>query len=75
MFEELGSVVLGHDVPEHDLRKGDIGTVVYRYPEGEAFEVEFLDGGGDTVAVLTLEAGELRRMESGEILHARPLGS
>ena len=33
-FEELECVVLAHDVPEHGLRAGDVGTVVQIYPEG-----------------------------------------
>lgn len=48
--------------------------MVFRYPDGEAYEVEFMTGNGDTVAVLTLERGDVRSLADGEILHARRLG-
>ena len=38
---------------------------------GEAYEVEFVTAGGETVAVLTLRRGEVRAFDDGENLHAR----
>jgi hypothetical protein len=75
MIRELDTVVLTRDVPEHGLRKGDVGAVVHRYTDREAFEVEFVTAEGKTVAVLTLTEGDIRPMASGEILHARELAS
>jgi len=40
MIRELEMVVLTRDVPEHGLKKGDVGAVVHRYADGVAFEVE-----------------------------------
>jgi hypothetical protein len=73
MISELDSVVLSHDIEEHGLRKGDIGAVVHCYDDGLAYEVEFVTGEGETVAILTLDAQDIRSMYSGEILHAREL--
>ena len=70
-FKELEAVVLTHDVTEHSLRKGDVGTVVHVYEIGDAIDVEFLTAEGKTVAVLTLLAGDIRSLEKNEILHAR----
>lgn len=75
MIRELDTVVLTGDVPEHGLRKGDVGAVVHRETDREAFEVEFVTAEGKTVAVLTLTEGDIRPMASGEILHARELAS
>ena len=75
MIRKLETVVLTRDVPEHGLRKGDVGAVVHRYTDREAFEVEFVTAEGKTVAVLTLTEGDIRPMASGEILHARELAS
>ena len=50
---ELDLVALERDMPEHGLRKGDVGTVVHRYADGRAFEVEMMTGDGTTIAVLT----------------------
>lgn len=73
MIDELDTVVLTADIPEHRLTEGDLGTVVFRYPEGEAYEVEFVTGDGMTVAVVTLASSEVRSLADGEILHARRL--
>lgn len=73
MIQELDTVVLTHDVPEHGLKKGDVGAVVHRYADHKAFEVEFVTAEGKMVAVLTLTEGDVRPMGRGEILHAREL--
>ena len=75
MNRELDTVVLTRDFSEHHLAEGDMGAVVHRYPDGAAFEVEFVTAGGDTVAVLTLTAHDVRPPRDREILHARQLES
>lgn len=75
MVEELESVVLTRDVPESGLSEGDVGTVVHRYQGGQGCEVEFVTGGGRTVAVLTLTAEDLRLLEDRDILHVREFTS
>ncbi len=64
-------VVLTHDIEEHGLKQGDVGAVVHCYPNGEAFEVEFVTAEGRTVAVLTLTPSDIRHMNDSEILHVR----
>ena len=71
MIGELDTIVLTHDINEHDLERGDVGAVVHCYPGGNAFEVEFVTGEGSTAAVLTLAASGIRPMGKGEILRAR----
>ncbi len=71
MIKELDLVVLNHDVADHPLKAGDIGTVVHCYKDNAAFEVEFLTAEGETVALLTLAADEIRPRLSSEILHVR----
>jgi hypothetical protein len=73
MIKELDTVVLSRDIPEHGLKQGDIGAVVHIYREREAFEVEFITGQGDTVALVTLETRYIRLMQDKEILHVRKL--
>jgi hypothetical protein len=75
MIHELETVVLTRDVPEHGLRKGDVGAVVHPYADGEGFEVEFVTAEGRTVAVLTLMESDVRTMGRSEILHVRDLAS
>lgn len=73
MIKELDTVVLSRNLPEHGLKQGDIGAVVHSYKEGKAFEVEFITGKGDTVAVVTLNSEDVRLMQDKEILHVRKL--
>jgi hypothetical protein len=72
MIQELDIVVLARDFDVHGLEQGDIGTVVHKYSE-EAFEVEFATAEGRTVAVLTLKEGDIRALQSREILHVREI--
>jgi hypothetical protein len=73
MISELDIVVLAEDIEVHALKRGDIGTVVHAYAEAAAYEVEFVTGEGETVAVLTLTADKIRPMHEHEILHVRTL--
>ena len=73
MFNELDTVALAHDIGEYALKKGDIGGIVHCYEHGEAFEVEFVNGEGKTVALVTLTKNEIRSIGGKEILHAREL--
>jgi hypothetical protein len=71
MIAEHSLVVLDCD-PEHEkLHRGDVGTVVHVYKDGAAYEVEFVDGGGATIALITVDAKDVRRILPGEVLHAR----
>ena len=71
MIREMDLVVLNHDISEHGLKAGDIGTVVHCYIGNAAFEVEFVTAEGKTLALLTLPANEVRTRQNSEILHAR----
>lgn len=60
MFEELDKVVLTHDIKEYNLKDGDRGTIVHVYGKDEAYEVEFFNEKGKTIAVLTLMQDDIR---------------
>lgn len=74
-IKELDAVALTCDVPEHGLKRGDVGTAVLVHGHGEAFEVEFVDYDGQTIALLTLELTQVRPLRAGDIPHARELAS
>ncbi len=71
MIEELDRVVLLHDLPGKKLKAGDVGTVVMVHKGGEAFEVEFMTLSGETFALETLRADEVRPARSQEVAQAR----
>jgi hypothetical protein len=73
MINDLDTVVLTRDFPDHDLSRGDIGAVVHCYRSGDAFEGEFVNGKGETLAVVTIEAKDVRLMNPNEIPHAREI--
>lgn len=73
MSPELDTVVLTRDLKRYGLKRGDVGAVVHCYANGEAFEVEFVRGEGQTIAVVTLTERDIRPMRRGEILHVRIL--
>jgi hypothetical protein len=72
-LRELDRVVLTRELPEHGLCEGDVGTVVFVYPDGEAYEVEFTALGGDTLAVATVPTSQVRAAAPNEIAHARAI--
>jgi hypothetical protein len=71
-FKELQTVVLDRDLPEHGLRKGDLGAVVHVY-EPDGLEVEFVSASGRTEALVTLKAGDVRAVAEGDLVAVRPL--
>lgn len=47
--------------------------MVHCYKDGDAFEVEFVTGEGETIAVLTLNQEDIRLIGSRDVLHVREL--
>lgn len=72
-INEHDCVVLTADLPEEKLQAGDVGTVVHIHKAGEAFEVEFMTLGGQTVAVTTVLATQLRPVTRHDLSHVRSL--
>ncbi len=66
MIAEQALAALSKDIPEWGLHAGDVGTIVHVHARGEAYEVEFIDVRGETVAVLTIKAEYLREVGRDE---------
>ena len=66
-IELLDVVALMQDIPEHNLKCGEVGTVVEILSNGEAFEVEFCDDNGQMYKCLSYPASQLR------VLHQEPI--
>lgn len=71
MITEHAMVVLNFDKPASGLFAGDVGAVVHVYSNGAAYEIEFVDGDGTTVACITLDAKDVRSIDRGEVRHTR----
>ncbi len=63
---ELDTVVLEHDLPEHELRRGDVGAVVHRY-DAATVDVEFVRASGRTQAVVRLPIDAIRPLGDGDL--------
>ncbi len=57
-IELLDTVALATDLPERNLRKGEVGTVVELLAPG-VFEVEFSDDDGQTYAEFAIRQDQL----------------
>jgi ATP-dependent exoDNAse (exonuclease V) alpha subunit len=72
-IKEHDCVVLTKNLPAENLEAGDVGTVVHIHKDGVAYEVEFVTLAGNTVAVATVEAPDVRPIGKRDISHAREL--
>ena len=70
MIKELDTIVLTVDLPEHSLKRGDLGTVVLVHDQ-PGYEVEFLTLDGETLAVVSLFPEQIRPVGRREIAQAR----
>jgi Domain of unknown function (DUF4926) len=72
VIQELDSVVLTVDLPELGLQHGDMCTVILIH-DAEGYEVEFMTLDGETVAIVSLFASQIRPIGPREIAHARAI--
>ena len=73
MIKEHDCVALTANVPDKGLEAGDVGTVVHIHKGGEGYEVEFITLTGETVAIVTLLAGQVRPLSRRDLAHTREL--
>ncbi len=68
----LDTVVLDRDLPDRDLRKGDLGAIVELH-EPDGLEVEFVTVSGRTEALVTLKEADVRAVADRDLIAVRPL--
>lgn len=69
-------IALAADLPEENLRRGDVATIV-EYYEGRpgqepGYELEVFNAVGDTVAVVTVRESQVELLRKDEMLCVRP---
>jgi hypothetical protein len=72
MIKLLETVVLDRDLPEHGLRRGDLGAVVDIH-EPNGLEVEFVLASGGTQALVTLLNNDVRAVNDSDLVAVRPM--
>jgi len=73
MIREHDRVVLRVALSDYGLEPGDVGVVVHIYPRQEAYEVEFITLAGQTAAIVTASANQIRPIGGTGGLQARYL--
>ena len=71
-FRELDTVVLNRDLPEHSLRRGDLGAIVHVY-EPDGLEVEFVTASGNTEALVAVAEEDVRAIAETDLVSVRSL--
>jgi hypothetical protein len=71
MIKEHDRVVLTVPLRSEGLEAGDVGTVVHIHKDAQGYEVEFLTLDGNTAAVVTLDASQVRPVSNRDITHTR----
>lgn len=59
IFKDLEIVKLTHDIPDSELKEGDMGTIVSVYSDGSVYDIEFMDEQGDTKELITLDSSDI----------------
>jgi hypothetical protein len=75
-FELFSDVILTRDLPQEDLKAGDVGTIVEHHRvagQEDGYSVEFFDMTGQTVAVVTVPQSALRQPTQADRPAARAL--
>ena len=72
MIAETDIVVLTVDLPAYGLKAGDLGTIVMVHGH-MGYEVEFMTLTGETLAVVSVDAAQVRPSSHREVAHARPI--
>ena len=72
-------VALKAPVRAHQLRRGDVATVVEYHPgasgQEPGYSLEVFNALGETVAVITVRESQIAPLGANELLHVRPLAT
>lgn len=75
-YKLFGEVVLKKDIPEKNLKKGDVATIVEYHPvsDGEdGYSLEVFNALGDTIAVITVAESTIESLTENEVFSVREL--
>lgn len=69
-------IALAEDLPQENLRRGDVATIVEIY-EGRpgqepGYELEVFNAVGETISVITVRESQIESLRSDEVLNVRP---
>jgi hypothetical protein len=77
MLELYQRVALSHEIPEHNLKKGDVVTLVdyVTHPSGgeDGYVLEFFKAVGKSIDVIAVPTSAVQPLRNDEILTVRSL--
>lgn len=73
MIKEHDRVALTIDLPEYQMKAGDMGVVVMIHGDDEGYELEIFSADGTTIDVITVESSQVRPINRRDVLHVREL--
>ena len=73
MLKEHERAVLTVDIPQYQLKAGDVGVVVMVHGDHAGYELELFSADGHTLDVVTVQSSQVRPVNPRDILHVRPL--
>ena len=78
-FEMFSRVAFKVNLPRHQLRRGDVATIVEyhrgRPGQGAGYTLEVFNAVGDTIDVVTVRESQIEPLNAKEILNVRLLAA
>lgn len=77
-FELYTDAALARDIPEHQLRRGDVVKVIDYHPSAngeKGYSIEVFNAIGDTIAVTAVPESALEPLRKDEVLSVRALAA
>jgi hypothetical protein len=71
-------VALAQDLPEENLKCGDVATIVEYHPiskDEDGYSLEIFNAVGETIAVITVSESALQPLSRNEVLSVRSLAA
>ena len=74
-FELFKRVALSEDLPEYNMHRGDVATIVEHHPaaDEDGYSLEVFNALGETIAVITVAESQIEPLRSNEVLQVRLL--
>ena len=73
-YELFEQVTLTRDIPDKNLKEGDVATIVDHHPGpgGEdGYSLEVFNALGETIAVITVPESAIKSLSANDIWHVR----
>ena len=75
-YELFEDIILIKDLPDNNLKKGDVATIVEHHPVSDGddgYSLEIFNAVGDTISVITVPESYIEQLSQDEIFNVRSL--